>query len=81
MYGFTPSATTEKVVRPPPLNRSSRPNTGLDPRKAARAVRSTPGTGTWASSRKTSRIPATYRIRRRRSGARNALRMASNTGG
>ena len=54
MYGFTPSATTEKVVRPPPENRSSSPKIGLDLRNGCeRPSRSTPGTGTWASSRKT----------------------------
>ena len=29
MYGFTPSATTEKFVRPPPENRSSSPKIAL----------------------------------------------------
>ena len=38
-----------------------------------------PGTGTWARNRKTTRIPATNRSRRRRSGARKALSRFSIT--
>ena len=38
MYGFTPSATTEKLVRPPPENRSSSPKIGLSSRKLASCV-------------------------------------------
>ena len=79
MYGFTPSPTTEKLDRPPPENRSSRPNRALPLKNCASWALSTPGTGTWARNRKTIRIPATNRIRRRMSGARKAFSSDSNT--
>ena len=59
MYGLTPSATTEKFVRPPPENRSSSPKIWFVWRNVFSCSLSTPGTGTCASSRKTMRIPAT----------------------
>ena len=44
MYGFTPSATTEKFDSPPPENRLSSPNSGLPCEEARRAASgSTPG--------------------------------------
>ena len=59
MYGFTPRATTEKFVSPPPENRSSRPKIWFVSRNSRRLAELTPGTGTCASSRNTMRIPAT----------------------
>ena len=59
MYGFMPRPTTEKVDRPPPLNRSSRPKSAFPLKKFASAVWSTPGTGTCDRNRKRIRIPAT----------------------
>ena len=80
MYGFMPSATTEKLASPPPEKRSSNPKSGLLPTKFVSCALSIPGTGTLARSRKTISSPRTYRIRRRMSGARKAFSRDSNTG-
>ena len=51
MYGFIARPTMDIAERPPPANRSMIPNAAFCWKNAARAVRSMPGRGTWASSR------------------------------
>ena len=53
MYGFMPTATTEKLERPPPEKRLSRPIRALPSMNSFSVSRLMPGTGTAASRRKT----------------------------
>ena len=72
MYGNTPRAAMLMLRSPPPLNRSKKGTSELLWNRLPSAERSTPGTGTWASSRKRTSMPRTNRILARRSGVRNA---------
>jgi len=80
MYGFHAERHDREARQATTREQVEQPEIGLPFRKFVSSARLTPGTGTWARSRKMNRIPATYRIRRRRSGARNELSRASNTG-
>ena len=66
--------------RPPPENRSSSPTSALLETKLASAPGRCPAPAPTPAARKTISIPRTKRIRRRMSGARNALSSDSNTG-
>ena len=80
MYGFIAEANDRERRQPAAREQVQDPEQPVVRRRtAASASRSMPGTGTWASTRKTIRIPRTKRIRRRMSGARNALSSDSNT--
>ena len=80
MYGFTPEPDDREAAtgRRPRRGRAGRAASCCR-RTVASAAGSAPGTGTWARNRKTTRIPATNRSRRRMSGARKALSRLSIT--
>src|SRR5579884_384203 len=79
MYGYTPIATIEKVCNDPPERMFSICSKLFWFNADCSAPVFTPGTGTWAAMRNTTRSPSVNRILRRRSGTLNALRAAFTT--
>ena len=72
IYGYTPRAATLMRERAPPLNRSKKPSSACCSNAWLSAWMSTPGTGTWATNRKTVSMARVNSIFARRSGTRIA---------
>src|SRR3990172_4375913 len=69
-------AATDRFRIAPPLNRFSIPRSWLLSKSCLRAPTFTPGTGTWATKRKTTSMARVKRSLVRRSGRRKASAMA-----